>query len=205
MRKTTKELEMLYHASQEERKELRETYDMTLVNQKQESLLLNDFDRIEAAAVLMQELGVKSKFDYFYAAVIYSRGETTSDYKKACSYSEQAIRLNEDNDPSDEFYQQASSVYEHSFDKVRLSEGKMPRYGSKKYSDSNDYGLELNGNNNKTTTPKPNPMAITPLNLQKKDNDKKKEEELKTKPSVCGKCGESGHFSSSCLKPKKPH
>ena len=204
MRKTAKELEMLYQSSQEERKELRKIYEAKLVERQQKALVLNDFERIEIVNVLMQELVVKSKFDYFHAAVIYSRGEVASDYKRACYYAEQALRLNEENDPSDEFYQQVRLIYEHSFDKWKKSEGKIPRYGSKKRSDSGDNEFGLKINHDKTATPKPNPMVLTPLDPQKKDKDKKKEEELKAKQIVCRKCGDSGHSSVSCLKPKKP-
>lgn len=204
MRKTAKELEMLYQSSQAERKALRATYDIKLAKHRQKALVLNDCDRLEEAAALMQDLVVKSKFDYFHAAVIYSRGETASDCEKACHYAEQAIRLNEDNDPSDEFYQQARLVFEYSFDTWKISEGKMPKYGKKKSSDSSDDGFGLNANHNNAAIPKPNPMAMTPMNQQKKALDKKKEEALKPNPIVCRKCGDSGHSSASCVKPKKP-
>lgn len=195
-------LEELYKASLEEREALRKISDVQLAENKKKAMDLNDFDRREHVDAAMQELLIKNKFDYFHAAMIYSHGATLADYKKTNHYAEQALNLNDDDNFSKEASRQLRAVYELSYDKWQVADGKKPKYASKKSSDKREEDeLRLKAGK----APMMKPPLMPPMDSAKKNQEQKKkeEEELKASQVACGNCGEKGHSSTSCIKPKK--
>jgi hypothetical protein len=195
-------LEELYRASLEENKALRKIADIRLAENKKQALEFNEFERRDQVDALMQEILIKNKLDYFHAAMIYSHGETLADYKKTNRYAEQALNLNDEIMFSEETNRQLRAVYERSYDKWQVAEGKKPKYSSKNSSDPRE---EDERRLTAGKTPMLKPPLMQTLDLEKKNKEKKKKEEEERKSSqvACDNCGDNGHSSASCLKPKK--
>ncbi len=90
------ELLALYVADQEERTKLLSTKNPSELEKIKSSILANDFRRRELASELVQELDGKVPYDhrnYFYAAVIFSRGQSPKDQEKSLNYAKKAYQI----------------------------------------------------------------------------------------------------------------
>lgn len=100
------ELLELYAADQEERQQLLHTKNPNDFEKIKTKILANDLKRRELAIELMQELDGKVQHDhrnYFYAAVIFSRGLTPRDQEKSLNYAKKAFQIAQfQNDPLSE-------------------------------------------------------------------------------------------------------
>ena len=106
------ELLELYVADQEERKRLLYTKNPSELEKIKSSILANDFRRRELAAELVQELDSKVPHDhrnYFYAAVIFSRGQSRRDQEKSLNYAKKAYQIAQFQ--SDPLSEQIKNIY----------------------------------------------------------------------------------------------
>lgn len=107
------ELLELYAADQEERLQLLHTNNPNDFEKIKSHILANDLKRRELAADMMQELDGKVQHDhrnYFYAAIIFSRGLTPRDQEKALNYAKKAFQIAQfQNDP---FSEKIKDIYQ---------------------------------------------------------------------------------------------
>lgn len=114
------ELLKLYVADQDERQKLLRITDRNELETMKETILSNDFSRREHAAELMSEPDSSIRRDYrnyFYAAVIFSRGLTLRDRELACSYAKKAYQIAQFQD--DPLSVQIKEIYAHTADRLK--------------------------------------------------------------------------------------
>ena len=114
------ELLQLYAADQDERQKLLRITDRNELEKMKESILSNDASRRELAAELMSEPAGSIQRDYrnyFYAAVIFSRGLTPRDHEKAFSYAKKAYQIAQFQD--DPLSVQIKEIYAHTADRIK--------------------------------------------------------------------------------------
>jgi hypothetical protein len=167
------ELLKLYAADQEERRQLELIHDPKQLDRMKQHILTNDIKRRELANELMLELGVKNQSDYrnnFYAAVIFSRGLSQRDQKKAFEYIQKAQKIAQfQNDP---LSNHIKDLYQH------LALRLKPNLNNKSRSQAEDQYLFA-------LRPKPAQNMKTPVEKEKEALTEK----MKKMPRcfVCGK------------------
>jgi len=172
----------------------------------------------------------KTPEDYYYAAAIYDHGDSIEDYKQGYTYAREAKIGKYDDRP---IAHKIREVFAYTYDRWQLSQQKPQEYGTtyagkndeikgwkigelvpphknyiydRKKMDlkRNELGIKPLDEQEKDWGIKPKPIKIPTLNpTEYKKIRKEKEEEVKPKPIVCSNCGEEGHFSGMCIRPKK--
>jgi hypothetical protein len=195
-----------------------------------EKLDQHDKERRVAVSKLIPKIKNKTPEDYYYAAAIYDHGNSIDDYKQGNIYASEAKIDRYDDRP---IAHKIREVYAYTHDRLQLTQQKPQEYGTtyagkndeikgwkigelvpphKNYIydrqkmdlKRNELGIKSLDEQEKDWGIKPKPIKIPTLNpTESRKTRKEKEDEVKPKPIVCGNCGEEGHFSGMCIRPKK--
>lgn len=77
--------------------------------------------RKEQVQEMLNNSEVKTAEDYYHASLVFQHGETTEDFKKANDLAKKSMDMG---DP------RAKQMYENSYDRMLMSQGKLQKYGT---------------------------------------------------------------------------